>query len=154
MKIESYARSAEEFEQLDGLFMGTNEQDAVPCTIESVKMRGSEIYLKLKGVDDKTAADHLRGLYLMVEESRKKKLAEDKFYIDDLIGCSVKDEQGRLYGTITAIEEYPAHQIYTVRTKRGPVMLPAVREFILRIEMEKRTVIIRPPAGLFDGEML
>lgn len=154
MKIESYARSAEEFEQLDGLFMGTNEQDAVPCTIESVKMRGSEIYLKLRGVDDKTAADPLRGLYLMVEESRKKKLAEDKFYIDDLIGCSVKDEQGRLYGTITAIEEYPAHQIYTVRTKRGPVMLPAVREFILRIEMEKRTVIIRPPAGLFDGEML
>ena len=77
MKIESYARSAEEFEQLDGLFMGTNEQDAVPCTIESVKMRGSEIYLKLKGVDDKTAADPLRGLYLMVEDSRKRMRTRD-----------------------------------------------------------------------------
>ncbi|NUN69333.1 MAG: 16S rRNA processing protein RimM [Bacteroidetes bacterium] len=154
MKIESYARTAEEFEQLDGLFLGTGEHDAVPCTIESVKMRGSEIYLKLTGVDDKTAADPLRGLYLMVEESRKKKLPEDRFYIDDLLGCSVKDEHGRLYGMIGAIDDYPAHRIYTVRTKKGPVMLPAVREFIVRVDMDARCVIIRPPDGLFDGEML
>jgi 16S rRNA processing protein RimM len=154
MKIESFARTAKEFTQLDQLLLGMNELDAVPCEIESVKERGSEIYLKLRGIDDKTAADQIRGQYLFVEESLRKQLPKEKFFIDELIGCAVVSENGRTFGTIRSVDAYPAQMIYTVRTKRGDVLLPAVREFIVNVDVEKKEIVVRPPEGLFDGEML
>lgn len=153
-KIDSYSRSAEEFEMVDEVLMGMNEHSTVLCKIESVKKRGEEICLKLVGVDDKTSADLLRGQFLFVEESRRKKLSDKQFFVDELIGCSVVDELGTILGILSSVEKSPAHTVYNVRTLAGYVMLPAVPEFIVGVEIEKREIIVRPPDGLFNGEML
>lgn len=153
-KIDSYSRTAEEFETVDEVLMGMNEHSTVPCMIESVKKRGEEICLKLVGVDDKTAADMLRGQFLFVEESKRKKLSDKQFFIDELIGCSVVDERGIVLGVLGSIETSPAHTFYIVRTATGEVMLPAVPEFIVKIEIEKKKIVVRPPEGMFTGEML
>ena len=144
----------EEFERLEHLQLGTNENDVIPCSIESVKMRGDEIYLKLRGVEDKTAADLIRGQYLFVEESLRKELPKEKFYIDELIGCKVMNEDGKMFGTVSSVDAYPSQMVYTVRTKQGSVMLPAVREFIVNVDVKKKVIVVRPPEGLFHGEML
>ena len=154
MKIESFARTMDDFERLTNLLRGQDENSVIPCEIESVKMRGDEIYLKLRGIDDKTAADLIRGQYLFVEESLRKELPKEKFFIDELIGCTVVSEGGKIYGTVSSVEAYPAQMIYTVRTKQGFVMLPAVPEFIVKVDVENKKIIVRPPVGLFHGEML
>ncbi|MEI7905871.1 MAG: ribosome maturation factor RimM [Bacteroidota bacterium] len=154
MKIESFARTMDDFERLTNLLRGQDENSVIPCEIESVKMRGDEIYLKLRGIDDKTAADLIRGQYLFVEESLRKELPKEKFFIDELIGCTVVSEGGKIYGTVSSVEAYPAQMIYTVRTKQGFVMLPAVPEFIVNVDVENKKIIVRPPVGLFHGEML
>ena len=153
-KIDSYSRTADEFETVDGVLMGMSEHSTVPCKIESVKMRGEEICLKLVGVDDKTAADMLRGQFLFVEESKRKKLSDNQFFIDELIGCSVVNEKGKVLGMLSSIERSPAHNVYNVRTSAGYVMLPAVPEFIVNVDIEKKTIVVRPPEGMFSGEML
>ncbi|MDP1678149.1 MAG: ribosome maturation factor RimM [Bacteroidota bacterium] len=153
-KIDSYSRTAEEFELVEDVVMGMTEHSTIPCKIESVKMRGEEICLKLIGVDDKTAADMLRGQFLFVEESKRKKLSDKQFFIDELIGCSVVDERGKVLGMLSSIETSPAHKVYNVRTSAGYVMLPAVPEFIVNVEIEKKKIVVRPPEGMFTGEML
>ncbi len=154
LKVESFSRTAEELLQLEQVLLGGSDANTAPCEIESVKMRGDEIYIKLRGVDDKTAADLMRGRYLFVEETLRKKLPKDKFYIDELIGCAVVSEGGKTYGTIKSVDAYPAQMVYTIRTKKGDVMLPAVREFVLNVDVEKKEIVVRPPEGLFHGEML
>ncbi len=153
-KIDSYSRTAEEFETVDDIVMGMTEHSTIPCKIESVKMRGEEICVKLVGIDDKTAADMLRGQFLFVEESKRKKLSDKQFFIDELIGCSVVDERGKVLGLLSSVETSPAHNVYNVRTSAGYVMLPAVPEFIVHIEIEKKKIVVRPPEGMFTGEML
>ncbi len=153
-KIDSYSRTAEEFETVSDVMMGMNEHFTVACKIESVKKRGEEICLKLVGVDDKTAADLLRGQFLFVEESKRKKLPDKQFFIDELIGCSVVDERGTVLGMLSSIETSPAHNVYNVRTLTGYVMLPAVPEFIVNVEIEKKKIVVRPPEGMFTGTML
>ena len=153
-KIDSYSRTAEEFETVEDVLMGMTEHSTIPCAIESVKMRGEEICLKLVGVDDKTAADMLRGQFLFVEESKRKRLSDKQFFIDELIGCSLVDEQGSVLGMVSSVEVSPAHNIYNVRTSGGYVMFPAVPEFIVKAEIEKKKIIVRPPEGMFTGEML
>ncbi len=154
MKVESFGRSMEEFVQTSDILLGADEQHTVPVKIESARMRGEEIYLKLKGIDDKTAADMIRGQYLFVEESHRKDLPKEKFFIDELIGCRVVGEAGEMFGKVISVDSYPAHVIYTVRSNRGDVMLPAVQEFIVRVDVEKKEIVVRPPEGLFSGESL
>lgn len=154
LKVESFSRTAEELQQLERVLLGGHEAKTEPCEIESVRMRGDDIYVKLRGVDDKNGADLLRGQYLFVEEKLRKKLPKDKFYIDELIGCSVVSENGAAFGTIRSVDAYPAQMVYTIRTKKGDVMLPAVREFVLNVDVEKKEIVVRPPEGLFHGEML
>lgn len=154
MKIVSYARTAEEFEGLQNTFIGKNETTTELCTIDSVRKRGNDIYIKLKGVDDRTAAEEFRRLYLFVEESQKKHLPKEKFFIDDLVGCLLISEEGKKFGNIVSVDALPAQMVYTVETGLGNVMFPAVPEFVLSVDVEKKEIIVRPPEGLFDGEML
>jgi 16S rRNA processing protein RimM len=154
LKIFSYARTVDEFENLGSVFCGTAENATEPCVIESVRVRGKDIYLKFAGVDDRTAAESYRGKFLFVEEMHRKKLPKEKFFVDDLVGCAVVGNEGKKYGTIRSVDALPAQMIYTVRTANGDVMLPAVPEFIRSVDVEKREIVIDPPEGLFEGEML
>ena len=154
VKIFSYARTAEEFERLANVFCGANETEIVPCEIESVRTRRNEIFLKLVQYDDRTAVEKLRGKYLFVEESQRKQLPPGKFFIDDLIGCMVVNEMGKKLGKVISVDALPSQMIYTVQTKKENVMLPAAQEFILSVDVEKKEIIVRPPEGLFSGEML
>ena len=78
-------------------------------------------------------------------------LEEGSFFIADLLGLRVYDaDTGRIYGEIADVSENAASQLYEVKTPEGKtVYLPAVKEFIAEIDME-RGVGIRPVKGLFD----
>lgn len=154
MKIRSFARSAEEFEGLHRTFVGKNETSAEPCSIESIRKRGGDIYLKLSGVSDRTAAEPFRMSYIFVEESQKKEPPREKFFIDDLIGCVLVNEEGKEFGMVVSVDALPAQMVYTVKTSNGEVMFPAVSEFVLSVNVEKKEIVVRPPEGLFEGEML
>lgn len=154
MKLFSYARTADEFEGLREVFCGADERGAHPCRIASVRTRGNDVYVSLEGVPDRTAAEAYRGLFLFVEEERRKAPPKAKFYVDDLIGCSVRTEEGTVLGAVRSVDALPGQMIYTVRTAGGDVMLPAVPEFVLSVNVETKVIVVRPPEGLFDGEML
>jgi len=154
MKIRSFARTAEEFEGIHQTYIGKDDTAVEECVIESVRTRGNAIYVKLKGIDNKNAAEAYRSSYIFVEEQHSIQLPREKFFIDDLIGCAVVSEEGKKFGTVISVDALPLQMVYTVKTSNGEVMLPAVPEFILSVNVEKKEIIVRPPEGLFEGEML
>lgn len=154
MKILSYARTAEEFEGLKNTFVGKNETATEQCAIESVRKRGDAIYVKLSGIDDRTAAEEFKNMYLFVEESEKKQPPKEKFFIDDIVGCMLVNEEGKRLGEVISVDALPAQMAYTVKTESGEVMFPAVPEFVLSVDVGNKEIVVRPPEGLFDGEML
>jgi 16S rRNA processing protein RimM len=92
------------------------------------------------GVDDRDAAEALRGAVLRAEPLPA---LDDELYPDDLLGCEVRDRAGTSFGTVTAIEANPAHDLLVLD---GGALVPMV--FV--VEHSPGTVIIDPPAGLFD----
>ncbi len=154
VKIFSYSRSAPEYEKIFAMFRGRDDRHVVPCEIERVTTRGEEIYLKLKMIDDRTAAEQIAGEYLFVEEQHRKQLPSGKFFDDDLLGCVVRNEDGKELGTVHDVVQYPAHKVYEVKTKSGFIMVPVVDEIVLSVNIEKREIVVRPPEGLFEGTML
>ena len=121
--------------------------DGRPVTPSASHVHKSFLLLKLPGVEDMNAALDLKGkdLYIRREDAR---LPEGQWFDDELLGLSVVDEAGAPLGELTAVENYPAHKVYTVRGERE-YMIPAVPgAFILNIDMDAGRMTVRVWEGM------
>lgn len=102
----------------------------------------------LEGIRSVEEAAPLVGELLYVPEEDLPPLEEDEYMVRDLIGLEVYDEGGRRLGVVEEVIEAPAHDLYRV----GKAMVPAVKEFILSIDLETKRMVIRPIPGLFPDD--
>lgn len=99
----------------------------------------------LRGIDDRNAADALRGQEVMVDRRELPPPEEDEIYAVDLIGFTVADAQGKAHGVVEEIEE-AGHQDLLKLQGGALVPMGLVREVI----SEARRIVIEVPEGLFD----
>ncbi|HEY3285121.1 MAG TPA: ribosome maturation factor RimM [Armatimonadota bacterium] len=108
----------------------------------------SGMVLKLEGVNDPPSAEALRGFYLMIPRSERRPLPEGEFYIDDLVGLRVRTEEGRDLGTIQHVLQNPANDVYQTEQ----VLIPALKDVVVSVDLSAGEVVVRPPAGLLEPE--
>ena len=76
-------------------------------------------------------------------------LEDDEIYLYELIGLTVKTDTGEELGTIQAVLETGANDVYVVSTRKyGEVLIPAHDETVLEIDMDSETVTVKLPDGL------
>jgi len=86
---------------------------------------------RFDGIDDRNAAEALRGVQLMVPRTALPPLAEGEYYIADYLGMAVADETGAAVGTVRAIENFGASDILDVSLAAGgTVMVPFVADVV------------------------
>ncbi len=101
----------------------------------------------LRGIDDRNAADTLRGQEVMVDRNELPPPAEDEIYAVDLIGFEVTDAPGKVYGVVEDLEEAGPQDL--LRLKGGALVpLGLVQE----VMSESRRIVIQVPDGLFELE--
>ncbi len=107
--------------------------------------------IKLDGVDTVEAAAALRGQMLYLDR-RDIKLEKGRYFICDLIGLSVVDDDtGEVYGTCTDVSHTGSNDVYHLRTPAGrEVLLPAIPSVIRRVDVDGGEIRIFPMLGLFD----
>ncbi len=145
VKVYNYSEP-DRYERLDSVLVEDERYE-----IAKVSYRSGSVILKLSGVDDRNAAEALKGKGLYILESELPELPEDTYYIRDLIGMTVLDESGSKLGTLTDVLQNSAQDVYEIELESGKKgYVPAVGEFVKDISLEKRTVVIRPIEGLLD----
>jgi 16S rRNA processing protein RimM len=139
----------ERFETLRQVLLGP---DARPVGIRFKGMMKNMIVLQVDGVEDRDQAEKLRLQYLQVPKSETYRLPAGHYYVFDLIGLDVVDPNGNRLGKLVNVTaESPAHDIYVVETAPGKrYMVPAVRQFIKEISLEKGHVVLEPIPGLLE----
>ena len=121
-----------------------------PVRLSVLSVRPDAVVVQLMGYDTVEAAQTLRGGFLCVDRAHAAQLPEYTYFIADLIGLSVIDaENGKIYGTLSETINRGASDIYVVKTENGERMIPAVPEFIDRIEIEQG-IFVRPISGMLD----
>lgn len=106
--------------------------------------------LKLEGVEDRTAAEGLRGKELLVRRADAQ-LPKGEYFDGELIGLDVYDgETGACVGELVRVDRYPASKVYTVRGVKE-FLVPAVKDaFILGVDLENNRMDIRIWEGLAE----
>jgi len=101
-------------------------------------------------VPDRNAAESLRGTELTIPATEAQPLEDEwSFYPHQLIGFDVTDENGESLGTMTRVDESPGADLWVVGARAREVLVPAVRDIIVSVNLEERRIVLRPPDGLF-----
>jgi 16S rRNA processing protein RimM len=111
-------------------------------TAAIVRRAGTERHpiVRLEGVEDRTAAEVLRGLPLMMEGVQAPALAEGEWWAHELEGCEVAGG-GRVLGTVSRLIELPSCEALEVRRADGETLLvPMVSDAIRRVETSERRI--------------
>jgi 16S rRNA processing protein RimM len=109
------------------------------------------VLAELEGVDDRNAAEALKGLHLYVDRDQLPPAEEEEFYHADLLGLSARLEDGTELGRVTGLYDFGAGDSVEITNPKGQVvMVPFTKAVVPAIDLAQGLLIIVPPAGLFD----
>ena len=128
----------------------TSADGAGETRVLGVRAQGNVILLRLDGVTDMDAARAQVGRTYYLAKADAK-LPRGRYFIDDLLGCDVVDaDTDRVYGQLTNVDRPAAQDIDTVTDGAGEEhMLPAVPEFVKKIDIDARKIFVTPIEGMF-----
>ena len=120
-------------------------------TVEAARAHKNVYLVVFAGFDAIEQVESLRGCELKVTAAELPPLPEGEYYYHELIGCSVYDDEDRLLGVLTEVLKPGANDVYVVGTPSGrSVLLPAIRDCILRVDPPGRRVDVHIMPGLLD----
>ncbi len=150
LKIEPIAPHWKAMDMSEPLRVVDRHGHVTMAHVESMRDQNDVVLLKLREIDNVTTAAQFSGGGIEIEEVRLAELPDDEFYVKDLIGLAVVDEEGVMLGRLTQVLEMPANDIYEIEIAGEKKLIPAVAEFVRRIDLEKKQITVRVIPGLLD----
>jgi len=137
------------------LFFQANSGERQHCRVENMRTNHGGLLIRFVGVEDRSAAEKLRGLLLMIPADALPPPGDDELYVHEFLGMRVivlhADGREEPLGTIEGISAPAGQELWTIRAlTREEILFPAVPEFILSADMHRREVHITPPPGLIE----
>ena len=120
--------------------------------VEALRRHKEVLLLKLGGCDDRNDADKLRGMLVQIPLERAVPLEKGEYYHFQLIGVRVETESGEWLGQVVEVLETGANDVYVVRGPRGEVLLPAVADTVLELDLESKRMTVRLLPGTLGDE--
>ena len=150
VKVYPTTDDAERFLELEEIWLDTGKE-RLPLKIQNVKFFKNMVILKFEGYDDINAVQAWRQKDLLVTREQAVELQEDEYFIGDLIGLHVEDEEGKALGVLRDVLETGANDVYLVsRPGEKDLMLPAIKDCIREVDLESGIMRVRVLPGLLD----
>jgi len=148
IKAKSYLVSKETVRLLDEVFVKKPKEPAVPYRIKNLQSEGRILLLELEGIEDVDLAARIVGSQILISRDKLGKLSEGEYYWHDLLGLRVLTEEGQQLGRITSIIPGRGHDVYVCAGNEREVLLPAIENVILQIDIGMGIMVVRLLEGL------
>ena len=148
LKVVPFTDDVNRFKEIKTVYI-VFRNELVECKIEDVKFIKNLVNLKFVGIDDINDAEKYKGCYLKISRKDAKKLDKNTYFIVDLIGLSVYDEQENKIGILDDIFNAGSRDVYAVKTEDGKqILLPAISKAIKKIDIEQGKIIVDVSQGV------
>ena len=112
VKVYNYSDRSEIYENTSHIYV---ENDLT--AVESVRVQKNMVILKLEGISDRDRAEALRGRELYVTEEDLPELPQGQYYVRDIMGMAVREENGTFLGEVTDVIQNTAQDIFEVQNR-------------------------------------
>jgi 16S rRNA processing protein RimM len=107
---------------------------------------------RLDGVDDRDAAEALKGTELYVARSALPKPDVGSYYRADLEGLKVETADGRALGTVKAVHNFGAGDVLELAGGAGHGLMVPFAAGVVSVDLDTGRITVAPPAGLLSGD--
>ena len=148
VKVFTTTDDVKRFKRLKNVILDTGKEH-LSLEIEGVKFFKQFAILKFKGIDNINDIEKYKGKSLLVDRANAVRLRKNEYFIVDLIGIEVFTEDGEFFGTMKDVLETGANDVYIIDSeKHGEVLVPAIKQCILDVDIENRKMTIHLLEGL------
>lgn len=109
------------------------------------KVHGQTLLVQLDGVNDRTAAEALKGLDVAVDRAEFPETEEDEFYWDDLIGLEVVNTEGVILGEVKGLLETGANDVLRVAGSEAGQrerLIPFVNAYVREVDQAAKRILV------------
>lgn len=150
VKVFPTTEEPKRFKKLKKVFLDLGEEKK-EIEIEQVKFFKQFVILKIKGIDSIEDVEKYKGKDLVIERKDALPLGENEYFIGDLIGIKVVTEDEKVLGRLKDVLQTGANDVYVVeRDREKDLLLPAIKECILEVNLEKSEMKVHVMEGLLD----
>lgn len=137
VKAKIFTDSPEDMARFKNVYIG-----GTGYKVLSFRTDGEFAYIAFRGVADRNAAELLRGKDITADREEAPALEEGKYYIVDIVGCSVFYENGETVGVISDVTP-AATDIYTLfREGEKDVMFPAAKGVVVGVDIKNKAITV------------
>ncbi|TRW45162.1 ribosome maturation factor RimM [Georgenia yuyongxinii] len=137
----------------EGSVLETEPADAGPLTVVRARRSAEATYVIFDEARDRTAAESLRGVRLVVESDEDEDDDDEGWYPHQLVGLRAVHVDGRELGTVADLEHLPAQDVLVITEPDGAeARVPFVAELVPAVDPDAGTVTLDPPRGLFAAD--
>lgn len=138
------------FKKLKVCILDTGREQ-IELEVESCKFFKQFVIVKFKGIDNINDIERYKQCGLFVTREHAVRLKRGEYFIADMIGSKVIDEEEKELGTLKEVLRTGANDVYVVETNDGKeVLLPAIKQCILDINIEEHIIKVHIMEGLLD----
>ncbi len=141
------------FKNMKNLLLDGGKDGYINLEVENMRPQKNLVILKFKGIDNINDIEKYKGKGLYVTKENRVALKNDEYFIADLIGCDVFTDEApdTKFGVISDVMETGANDVYDIElVNGGNVLLPAIKECILKVDIEANRIDIHLLKGLMD----
>lgn len=136
------------FKKLKQVILDTGKEKMI-LEVQGVKFFKQFAILKFEGIDNINDIEKYKGKSLFVDREHAVKLKKDEYFIADMIGMDVYTEDDKIFGVLNDVIETGANDVYAISSEEyGEVLVPAIKQCILKVDIENKKMIIHLLEGL------
>ncbi len=142
IKVNNLSDTLERFLELEYVFV-EDKGNYTRYNVKGTRLGDECAFLFLEKIYDRDAAEALRNKYICVDREHAIKLPEGRYFIFDLIGCTVITDEGVTLGKVDEVMQPGANDVYVVKNGKDEILIPAVKSFVLDIDIEKKLITVK-----------
>lgn len=136
LKVKPYTDAAEDFAAFRRVFLDGEEYKVL-----SVRTGGGAVFLGLRGVADRNAAELLRGKEVVIPRSEAPEPEEGRYYVADLLGCDIVTEGGKVLGKLKDVRQ-ASTDVYTLFDGSRDIFFPVADGVVVAVDVENGTITV------------
>ena len=121
-------------------------EDGRALRVKALRETKDQAIVRFEGIDDRNAAEALKGASLYVPRDALPEPGEGEYYHADLVGLAVEDEAGNALGRVRAVHNFGASDVIEIEGAAGATrFLPFTDEIVPTVDIGKGRMVVRPP---------
>jgi 16S rRNA processing protein RimM len=147
IKVLSFVESQAILDELDFVYIEESPGQKKRYNLKKIDRSGKFIFIELVGISDIDAAQEFVGRKVLLPKDMLEQLPDGEYYWRDIIGLNVYSDEGKYLGLIDSVFPTGSNDVYVCKDGKSEILLPAIAQVILQIDLDQRKMIVK----LLDG---